>query len=172
MSDGLLKIELHIPEGTIERLKAGMTAQDGVDLMQAADDALVSSKHWEREWTALEPTWKPLSPKWVAIKKANGWKPVKWQATCETRDSLEARVPLTTSGGKALSRQVTITENSEGRVEAEWRITRPAAGGYFHRNNQMRPWLNPIAAGTASHAAALKACVAVATKIMKRIFGG
>lgn len=143
MSD--VTFRLNVSDAVAAWIRDRWKPKNGITVAKLMDDAIVGGKQFPRAYSTMRGSWKPLSEKHVKWKLSRGYSEEPWIMTGRTLRSLDTPVRTwSAAGGRALNRVVRIVENAAGRVGLEWAIRPPAAGGYFNRNNQVRPWAVPV----------------------------
>ena len=152
----------------MRKLEAAWSPDAGADIIQAIEDGIIYSRHFDSEFNRREPGWKPLTPKWESYKRAHNFDSRKWIMTGATYNSLTTRAKISPGGGEAVYRVVRFIENNSKRVRAEWKFLKGAAGigeRAVWKNNAIRQWISQILPGSAAYQSAVRRARIVIRKL-------
>ena len=175
--DGGISVRVEFPPEVEQRIRAGITPEDGAKVVDVIDGAIIDTDYFRSGWQAGQLEWEALDPKYVRWKARRGYSTSIWTMTGATFRALTKRVRVGVGGGSIRGRVVRMLANAGGHIRASWKIVAPASGGswgptHFSRNNERRPWLKDIPEGSWQHTLIAKRVKSAAVRIARRILKG
>lgn len=119
-------------------LERGWQPKHGRSFINSCDRVL-AEHNWPDVVEQGQTKWKPLSPKYVAQKEAQGYSPRIWERKETTADSLKSHQPIRSEVTVIGTKVVTMTQNSGAMIAAEWSVQHEAGPRIFARNAAIRP---------------------------------
>lgn len=135
-----MKIKVDLPQETKEFLDRKWTPDDSVRLLQIAEDEM-SLFNFREIWRTFQGAWWPLSRGYMLWKRKHYPGKLKWDLTGETLKAMLYPAKLSVTGGTQGAKKIKVTQAASlGKIVAEYEYGPPAAGGYFEKNNNRRPF--------------------------------
>lgn len=136
-----IKIKFDMSPQLSKFLNERWTSEDSREIMQVVEDEL-SLGNFRDVWRDFQGVWRPLNVEYQRWKNINYPGAQKWVMTGELLKSLTHPAKLSASGGSFGSKHIDLDTSRVGVIAASYEYRSPAAGGYFHKNNRVRPiWL-------------------------------